>query len=280
MSMVAALLAAAAVALPAGTYEVVGVRRASDVATTLASQDDDRLRRLVGTHASIGGSNRWYDARICPQSLRLRGDAGSAVNLDDPNLSDLKIAPGPGDARVNRALSMDCGARPAGSIIQLLQIDGRVVVERALDSTAYVILEAPLDAGAARRMEDGLAKAGFDPGPIDGIVDERTRRAVALYAQSKGAAYAFDRGVITANVLAALTGSAPAAYDLPRALANWRGDRPQADLSAAERDDLAALLRDMRRTTPVGASAECKAATSRAERDGATRSGETAAYCG
>ena len=282
MSLVAALIAAAAtatVALPAGSYEVVAVRRASDVAVTLGSQEDDRLRRLVGAHVSVGGSNRWYDDRICPSSIRIVSAAGSTVNLDDPNLSDLRVAPGPNDGRVNRALSMDCGARPISSIIHLVQIDGRVVVERALNSSAYVILEAPLDAGTARRLEDGLAKAGFDPGPVDGTVDERTRRAVALYAQGKGAAFAFDRGVITANVLAALAGGG-GAYDLPRALANWRSGRPQADLSADEREELAALLRDMRRSTPVGASAECKAATSRAERDGVAASAETAAYCG
>lgn len=280
MSLAAVLLAAAAVALPAGKYEVVGVRRASDVAVTLASQDDDRLRRLVGTHTSIGGSNRWYDDRLCPQSLKLAGAAGSVVNLDDPNLSDLKVVPGPTDARVNRSLSTDCGARPISSIAHVVQIDGRVLVERALNSTAYVIMEAPLDLATARRVEDGLARAGFDPGPVDGTIDERTRRAVALYANAKGAAFAFDRGVITNNVLTALTGGGAGPYDLPRALANWQAGRPVGELPPAERDEVMALLRDMRRSTPTGASAECKAATSRAERDGAARSAETAAYCG
>lgn len=266
-----------AVGLPAGVYEVVTVRRASDTASTLATQADDALGRSIGRRISFGETIRWYDDRVCGAG-RIAGAAGSAVNVDDPNLSDLQVAPGSGDRRVNRSLIVDCGGRALSSIAQIVQVDGRVLVERIANGTAYVVMEAPLDPVTARRVEAGLAGAGLDPGPVDGVIDDAARRAVALYAQRQGAAFAFDRGVITDNLLASLT----ADYDLTRALANWRANnagKSMAEFSPTEHDELMALLADMRRSTPVGASAECRAAWSRAERAELTASDEIAAYC-
>src|SRR5690242_1570559 len=106
--MVAALLAAATLVLPAGSYEVVAVRRASDTASTLAMQSDDALARSLGKRLTIGDSLRWYDDRACLGSAKLAPSAGLVINLEDPNLSDLKPAAGP----TSRSLVVDCGARP------------------------------------------------------------------------------------------------------------------------------------------------------------------------
>ncbi|QIE54325.1 peptidoglycan-binding protein [Pikeienuella piscinae] len=64
--------------------------------------------------------------------------------------------------------------------------------------------EARLDYGVAelREIEGRLARAGFDPGPIDGVIDPTTRGAIAAYRQARGFAVNgyLDRPVIDALV--------------------------------------------------------------------------------
>jgi hypothetical protein len=113
-------------------------------------------------------------------------------------------APGPGDRRLNQGLVIDCGGRAIGDITPVLAVDRRVLVVRIENGSTYLVLEAPLDQTRALAVEQGLLEAGRDPGPVDGIIDERSRRAVAEYARDHGAAFAFEAGVVTENVLAAL----------------------------------------------------------------------------
>ena len=47
--------------------------------------------------------------------------------------------------------------------------------------------------------------AGLNPGPVNGKLDAAARRAIAQYARRKDAACAFQSGVLTENLLAALT---------------------------------------------------------------------------
>ena len=201
-----ALMAAGASAPPdpSGRYEVVAVRASSEVAGTLEAMRDPDLNALIGRRMTFGRRVAWYDGRSCT-SGRTRPSEEGWPHLAEPNLSDLQLAPGATDHRLNRAMVIDCGGRAHGEITPFLMLDDRVLVMPSRNGVAYVVLERPLDRSQARAVERGLAAAGFDPGPVDGRIDGRTRRAAALFAEARGAAYAFQHGVFTENLVAALT---------------------------------------------------------------------------
>lgn len=188
---------------PSGPYVVVAVRASSDVAGTLEAMRDPALHSLVGRRMTFGRAVSWYDGRSCAAG-QMRASEEGWPHLAEPYLSDLQVSPGPADHRLNHAMVIDCGGRAYREITPFLMVDERVLVMRSVNGTAYVVLERPLSRGQARAVERGLARAGFDPGPVDGRIDDRTRRAVALFARSQGAEYAFDQGVFTENVVAAL----------------------------------------------------------------------------
>ena len=186
---------------PSGPFVVVAVRAASDTASTLAMQEQGG--QLLGAEMTFDAPMRWFDGRTCP-SPSVRASDDPPVNLAEPNLSDLQVAPGPVDHRLNRAFVADCGGRAISSIVRFTMVDARVLVARTPDGAVYYVLERPLDQETALKVEQRLAGAGLDPGLIDGVLDAQARRALALYAQRLGAAYAFDRGVVTENLLETL----------------------------------------------------------------------------
>lgn len=189
---------------PSGAYVVVAVRASSEVAGTLEAMRDPALNGLVGRRMTFGRRVDWYDGRTCA-SGDIRPSHEGWPHLAEPNLSDLQLNPGPTDSRLNHAMVIDCGGRASSQITPFLVIDRRVLVMPSTNGIAYIVLERPLDRRRARAVELGLARAGFDPGPTDGRIDQRTRRAAALYAQAHGAEFAFQHGVFTENLVAALT---------------------------------------------------------------------------
>lgn len=189
---------------PSGRYDVVAVRASSEVAGTLEAMRDPALNALVGRRMTFGRRVAWYDGRPCA-SGRMRPSAEGWPHLAEPYLSDLQVKPEETDHRLNRAMVIDCGGRAHTEITPFLMVDDRVLVMPSRNGIAYVVLERPLGRRQARAVEQGLAKAGFDPGPVDGRIDARTRRAVALFALGEGAEYAFEHGVLTENVVFALT---------------------------------------------------------------------------
>lgn len=61
-------------------------------------------------------------------------------------------------------------------------------IDSATSETERAAREAGLDYGVAefREIERRLAEAGFNPGPIDGVIDPATRAAIAAYRQARG----------------------------------------------------------------------------------------------
>jgi hypothetical protein len=190
---------------PSGRYDVVAVRASSEVAGTLETMRDPDLRALVGRRMTFGRRVAWYDGRTCTSGA-IRASEEGWPHLAEPYLSDLQVSPGATDHRLNRAMVIDCGGRAHGELTPFLMVDERVLVMRSRNGVAYVVLERPLGRRQARAVEQGLARAGFDPGPVDGRIDARSRRAAALFAQGQGAEYAFEHGVFTENLVAALGG--------------------------------------------------------------------------
>jgi hypothetical protein len=184
----------------AGTYVAVTWRAASDVATTIASQEADPAKTLVGKEMRFGNGVNWIDGRRC--EARLKQDQSSAARVE-PNLSDLQIVPGRNDHRINQTAVVDFSGGASGDIWEVLIIDDRVFAARA--GINYLILERPLTPDEGLQLQRGLRRAGLDPGAVDGNVDETTRSAVAEYARQHGAAYRFSAGVVTRNILDAVS---------------------------------------------------------------------------
>lgn len=185
-----------------GNFAVVDLRTASDVAAPANPNERANLMALLGATIRFGESVTWTDGRKCEASE----DKGAAAPAQvDPNLSDLQIAPGSADRRRNRRFLINCPGRASGEVWQGLAVDDRVLVARSGASTTYLVLEMPVTSEESQHLKRGLLAAGFDPGPIDGPIDERARTAVAAYAHAHGARYTFATGIITQNVLDALT---------------------------------------------------------------------------
>ena len=187
-----------------GSFVVVDLRMASDVATTLAQRESDNSKALIGSTVHFDNGVTWTDGRRCEAR---QGQKTSTAAQLEPNLSDLQIVPAGTDRRLNRPMVVDCLGRALSDIWQVLAVDDRVLVTRSEASVAYLVLEKPLASDDARRLKQGLHRAGFDPGPIDEVMNERTRMAVASYAQRHGAKYRFATGIVTRNVLEALAGT-------------------------------------------------------------------------
>jgi hypothetical protein len=99
---------------------------------------------------------------------------------------------------------IDCGGRALSEITPVLMVDPRVLVMRTADGRAWVILEKPLAPDRALAVERALARLGHDPGPVDGVIDAASRRALARFAASRGAAYAFQASPLTEALAAEL----------------------------------------------------------------------------
>jgi len=122
-----------------GSYVVVGMRAASDVAATDTAQENDPVRTYLGTELRFGDHVSWYrdkcEARLGPEDN---------ADIIERNLSDLQIVPGPSDRRLNRHLVVDCLGRPIDDVWRVLVVVDRVLVARSASYSTYLILEKPL----------------------------------------------------------------------------------------------------------------------------------------
>jgi hypothetical protein len=182
-----------------GIYVVVGMRAASDVATTDTARENDSARTYLGTELRFGDRVSWYRDRC---EARLGPEDNS--DIIERNLSDLQIVPGPSDRRLNRHLIIDCLGRPIGDIWRVLVVDDRVLVARSASYSTYLILEKPLAPGDIAALKRKLKQAGFDPGELDETLGGPARAALADYAMKHGAKLRLMPGIITSNVMDAL----------------------------------------------------------------------------
>jgi hypothetical protein len=85
-------------------------------------------------------------------------------------------------------------------------MDARVLVVPSPSGLTNLVLERPLGAESIRAMQRRLAELGHYDGAETGVLDAATRRAVALRAHDLGAAYAFQTGIVTVDILSDLIG--------------------------------------------------------------------------
>jgi hypothetical protein len=203
IAMIAPAMAASD-AGPVGTYEVVALRRASDVAGGPA---DVSAADSLGRRARFGETVQWLDGTTCTD-WSLEPLADPAVSVGDANLSDLQLAPeGIADARENRSLVLICDGRKQTT---MLQVDARVLVVPSMSGLTNLVLERLPNGDDIATIRSGLeAHDLLDGSAAENVMDDATRRALAVYADGLGAAYAFARGAVTENLLAKLAHPAP-----------------------------------------------------------------------
>jgi hypothetical protein len=91
------------------------------------------------------------------------------------------------------------------------RITARLVVVLLMLSSALAahaagpVEHGTLDLASLKKLEQHLAAAGFNPGPVDGKVDERTQLAVREYQKAKGLEVT---GLLDAETQAALLAQA------------------------------------------------------------------------
>ena len=183
-------------------YEVVALRRASDVA---GGPEDASAQGFLGRTLTIGPTLTWLDGRDCGD-WSLRDADGPVVFLGDPLLSDTQVGPPNGDPpwpdhRVNASLEVLCEDEVLGA---LLRVDNRVLVMPSASGLTNMVLERALDKGQVRTLQSQLKSMKFYDGEASGRLDRETRRAAAFYAQYLGADYAFEGAAITENLLEGL----------------------------------------------------------------------------
>ncbi len=85
-------------------------------------------------------------------------------------------------------------------------VDDRLGLVAAKSGSPVYILEAPLTLEEGRLLESKLSDMQLDPGPVDGVIDASTRRALGFYYESRGLDYRFATPVISTALLQALIG--------------------------------------------------------------------------
>lgn len=192
--------AAAETASLSGSYQVIDIRRASDVAGgPIVARGD----YLPGAAAEFGETLRLPGAKSCRTwSVTISNDSG--VNVNDPLLSDTQLGPltpdvsDQGDRRLNLALDVLCDATV---VYSLLKVDDRVLVAPIESGQGYVIYERALSGKQNERLQHELKDMKFFSGTPSDEWDADSYAALAFYAEYRGAEYRFQRTAITENLL-------------------------------------------------------------------------------
>ncbi len=164
-----------------GQYQVIGVRSASFVASIAPPElapEDSPIGKTIGfdrTGLIIEGMDceRWVaEAVSVPADM-----------LNDPMLRDLRLASlgdenSDGDARLSRAYDLSC----EGEHFALAYQTGPRTMALTWDnSSAYLILEAPLTAPQISMFQAELKSMKFYAGEATGVLDEATLEGARWY---------------------------------------------------------------------------------------------------
>jgi len=186
-----------------GEFEVVAIRKASLVH---AGPHDISLEPAQpGSRVQFGSTLQWLWDKSCPSwSLQAAGEP--AVPLGDDMISDTQVTAARlngdlPDHRLNEHLVIRCGASSIGLI---LRVDDRVLITSSPSSQSYLIMERIPEREETLAVQKALASMKFYTGGPTGIMDETTRRGLALFAGYLGADYDFNASALSNNLLVAL----------------------------------------------------------------------------
>ena len=185
---------------PVGEFVVVTARAASGVASTAGMGS---VSEIIGTSIRLTENSLEINELGCDGWEIRQVDA--PVNADDPLLSDVMTGPVDSadpnsDHRIMAGWEYACEGEV---FIDLLQVDGRVLVAPWENGAVNLILERPMTKPQITRMQAALKDVKFLDQEPSGELDEATMQAVGFWAEYRSSAddpYRFLRTAITENL--------------------------------------------------------------------------------
>ncbi len=182
-----------------GTYEIVAVRRASDVAAPammLAEEDDPIGKSITITPLGLEAEGMSCDEWIAED------EAGPNPVETDPILSDLFLPSLDGAFPTLRpTLKVMCEGEVAARIFAA---DNRVIALPWRNSSHYLIAEKPLNETQILRLQHVLTDMKFGDLEPTGILDTETLQSMRSYYEYRvdnEGAYIFARPAISESLL-------------------------------------------------------------------------------
>ncbi len=181
------------------TYRLVAMRNPSDVAMPLTPP-------MPGVGVAdqaliVGRSLTWLDGSTYPKWENAEV-ATYPAGRSDPMFGDVYWEP-EGVFAAIRTVRYLADEEEIGTV---LYVDDQVALVTAPAGAPVSILEKPLSEETALALEAALKDRKFDPGPVDGVIDEQTRRALGFYYEYLGLKYRFKTPVISSAILRELIG--------------------------------------------------------------------------
>lgn len=165
-----------------GTYVVVDMRRASDVAAPAAPFPDDAMGKSI----TISKDGIAADGLACDAWQREPLE-NPAMLTDDPLLGDaFPFDPDTGDRPQAVAFRLLCEGEYFAT---LAQTDPRILVMTLANETVNMVMEVPLSPERYLRLEEKLADMKFLSAAPDGEPDDTADEAIRQYY-----AYRLQRG--------------------------------------------------------------------------------------
>lgn len=179
-----------------GRYEVVALRRASDV---MGGPDDATLRATLSTRADFGGRTVWL-GEPCP-SPSLAPAESPLANYDDPVLSDIAL----GNAVPEASWVLSCD----GELRALFdQLDAHILVAVSPGGQTYSIFERARTPEEMERIQAQLIMTGQLDGKPQPDWRPEAWGALSRFARAEGSVFTFRRPVISDELVRRLARAA------------------------------------------------------------------------
>jgi len=182
------------------SYHVVAMRSPSDVA--MAHAPGAPVQSLLGRELVLGKQLQWIDGKTHDQWKSVRIDT-TPLGRGDPMFADVYWEP-EGAAGDSRTLRYQLDGQAIGTVVF---VDTQLALISAPGGSPVYVLEKGLSREMALQVETALQDRKFDPGPVDGVIDEQTRRALGFYYDYLGLEYRFKPPVISTAILRELIGA-------------------------------------------------------------------------
>lgn len=186
-----------------GTFEVVAIRNASDVArpADIGPQNEE----AIGQTISFTKDGLEMEGMSC-QHWEVSMTLVPVTNPEDPMLGDIHVPPteapkSAGDQRIGKTYNYNCEGE---SFLNVYQVDKRVIVIPWQNSSRYLIAEMSLNPEQVSILQSQLKDMKFSEAEPNGEIDENTLRAVATWSNYRlgtDDGYRFKRTAITENLL-------------------------------------------------------------------------------
>ncbi|MGJ8654410.1 MAG: hypothetical protein ACSHX8_14210 [Opitutaceae bacterium] len=184
------------------TFLVISARNSSDVAMTAPAMGA-ASETHIGAKLVEGASLVWFDGTIYEdwdvEQLRCLPQGMNDPMFEDVYYSQMKGAGG-------RCVSYNSNGQQVGVVTQ---VDSQLRLIAAPAGSPVYVLEKPLTQTDAKAFEATLKDMKFDPGPVDGVIDSKTRVAIGFYLEYRGHEYRPLNPAISTALFAELVGRLP-----------------------------------------------------------------------